>query len=57
MLPFTFMTLKKIIIDSNKYTSDIELEVVGKEQILENFIKDNNKNIEYNKQKHIMIVK
>ena len=57
MLPFTFMTLKKIIIDSNKYTSDIELEVVGKEQILENFIKDNNKNLEYNKQKHIMIVK
>jgi hypothetical protein len=57
MLPFTFMTLKKIIIDSNKYTSDIELVVVGKEQILENLIKDKNKNMEYNKQKHIMIVK
>ena len=57
MLPFTFMTLKKIIIDSNKYTSDIELEVIGKEKILENLIKDKNKNMEYNKQKHIMIVK
>lgn len=57
MLPFTFMTLKKIIIDSNKYIADIELEVVGKEEILEYKIKDKNKNIEYNKQKHIMVVK
>lgn len=57
MLPFTFMKLKKIIIDSNKYTSDIELEVVGKEEILENKIKNKSKNIEYNKQKGIMTVK
>jgi hypothetical protein len=57
MLPFTFMILKKVIIDSNKYTSDIELQVVGKEQILEYLIKDKSKNIEYNKQKHIMAVK
>ena len=57
MLPFTFMKLTKIIIDSNKYTSDIELEVVGREEILEYQLKDKSKNLEYDKPKSIMIVK
>ena len=60
ILPFTFLNLKKIEIDSNKYLADIELEVIGKNEILENQIKDNNNNnkvIEYDDKQHIMILK
>lgn len=59
ILPFTFLNLKKIEIDSNKYTADIELEIIGKNDILESQIKnDNNKKIlEFDEKNHIMILK
>jgi len=58
ILPFTFLNLKKIEIDSNKYLADIELEVIGKKEILESQIKnDDKKVIEYDDKNHIMILK
>ena len=35
LLPFTFMKVNKVIIDSDKLISDIELEVIGKKKSLE----------------------
>ena len=58
ILPFTFLCLQKIEIDSNKYLADIELEIIGKNEIFENQIKDNNnKVLEYDDKKHIMFLK
>ena len=56
LLPFTFLTLKNIEIDSDKYTADIELEIIGKKEILEYKIKES-KIIEYDKDEKIMIAK
>ena len=58
ILPFTFLNLKKIEINSTKYLADIEIEIVGKNEIFENQIKNNNnKIIEYDDKKHIMFLK
>ena len=58
ILPFTFFNLKKIEIDSNNYLADIELEIIGKNEILESQIKNNDKKVlEYDVKKHIMILK
>ena len=58
ILPFTFYTLKKIEIDSDKYLADIELEIIGKDEILENQIKNDDKKVlDYDKKNHIMILK
>ena len=35
LLPFTFMKVNKVIIDSDKLIADIELEVIGKKKALE----------------------
>ena len=56
LLPFTFLKLEKITIDSKNLIADIELEVIGKEVILENDIKEL-KSIEYDEKKNIMISK
>ena len=56
LLPFTFLKLKNIKIDSKKFNVDIDLEIVGKLEILETYIKDG-KTIQYNEEEHIMIVK
>jgi hypothetical protein len=58
ILPFTFLYLKKIEIDSNKYLADIELEIIGKNEIFESQIKENNnKVLEFDDKKHIMFLK
>ena len=41
ILPFTFFKVKKITTDSLKLICDIELEIIGKKEILENKIGDN----------------
>ena len=56
LLPFTFLILRKINIDSKNYTVDIDLEIVGKLEILETYIKDG-KIIQYNEKEHIMFAK
>ena len=57
LLPFTFLYLKKINIDSNQFIADIELEIIGKKEILENEIKDPNKSLEYNDKDKIIEIK
>ena len=56
LLPFTFLELKKVNIDSNKFTADIELDIIGKKEILENKIKES-KTVEHNKKNKIMVIK
>jgi hypothetical protein len=52
ILPFTFLQLKKIMIDSNNYLANIELEIVGKNEILESQIKtDDKKVLEFDEKK------
>ena len=55
LLPFTFLILKNIKIDSKNFTVDIDLEIVGKLEILETYMKDG-KTIQYNEKNHIMFV-
>ena len=58
LLPFTFSHLKKITIDSNNYLADIELDIIGKNEILESQIKNDDKKVlEYDEKNHIMILK
>ena len=58
ILPFTFLQLKKITIDSNNYLADIELEIVGKKEILESQIKSNDKKVlEFDEKKNIIFLK
>ena len=58
ILPFTFLHLKKISIDSNNYLADIELDIIGKNEILESQIKNDDKKVlEYDEENHIMILK
>jgi hypothetical protein len=56
VLPFTFYILDNIIIDCNKFISEIDLKIIGKKEILENKIKDS-KEIEYDKLLNIMKIK
>ena len=56
LLPFTFLKLYKIQIDSNKYIADIELEIIGKKEILEYKIKEN-KEILFDKKENIIYTK
>ena len=56
ILPFTFMKLDTIKIDSNKLIADLELKVIGKEEILEDKIRGC-KEIFYDKGRHIMFAK
>ena len=56
ILPFTFMKLDTIKIDSNKLIADLELKVIGKEEILEDKIRSS-KEIFYDKGRHIMFAK
>jgi len=56
LLPFTFLKLNKFIIDSDKFTADLELEIIGKKVIFENIIKESGKMI-YDSDLNIMIVK
>ena len=53
LLPFTFLQLKKIAIDSNQFTADMELSIIGKKEILENKIKESH-NIYFDKENNIM---
>ena len=53
LLPFTFLKLSKINIDSDNYIADIDLEVIGKREILENKIKES-KLIDYDKNSNVM---
>ena len=56
LIPFTFLYLKEIDIDSKKLIADIHFEIIGKSEILEFQIK-NGKSIGYDKNKNIMIAK
>ena len=56
LLPFTFLELKSINIDSSKFIADIELDIIGKKDIFENKIKDGKK-VEFNPKKKIMFIK
>ena len=56
LLPFTFLKLKNIIIDSNKLIADIELEIVGKKEILEYKLKDK-KELQFDDKANIMFIK
>ena len=56
LLPFTFLELTAIEIDSNKYTANVELEIIGKKEILEYKIKES-KTIEFDKNQIIMFSK
>ncbi len=56
LLPFTFLHLKKITIDSIKLIADIHLQIIGKEEILEYQIKQG-KSIEFDKDKNILFAK
>ena len=53
VLPFTFYHLKDIIINNEKYTCDICLQIIGKNEILEEKIKMG-KSIKYNNEEDIM---
>jgi len=54
--PFSFYFVKDVKIDIEKYTADIELETIGKTEILEEQLKFG-KVIEYNPNQNIMQVK
>ena len=56
VLPFTFFAIKKIKIEEKKMNADIDLEIIGKQQILEEEIK-NGKKLVFDEGKHIMTVK
>ena len=56
LIPFTFMNLSKIQIDSNKFIANIELEIIGKKEILEYKIKEN-KEILFDKLENIIYTK
>ena len=56
ILPFTFLILKKITINSKNLTADLELEVIGKTEILEEKIKES-KTIDFDRNNQIMIPK
>ena len=51
--PFSFYYVRNVRIDLTNYSADIELETIGKHEILEEKIKIG-KNIEYNKKEKIM---
>jgi hypothetical protein len=58
ILPFTFLYLKKITIDSNSYLADIELDIIGKNESLESQIKNDDKKVlDFDKENHIMFLK
>ena len=54
--PFSFYYVRNVAIDTINHTADIELETIGKYEILEEEIK-NGKEIEFNKKEKIMQVK
>ena len=54
LLPFTFLIIKKITIDSKNLFADIHLEIVGKEETLEYQLQAG-KTIKWNKEQHIMV--
>ena len=54
--PFSFYQLNNVNINLSNYTADIYLETIGKTEILEEQLK-NNQNISYNKSKNIMEIK
>ena len=56
LLPFTFLKLKSIKIDSSKYIADFELDIIGKRDILEYELKKS-KTIQYDKKQNIMVAK
>ena len=56
LLPFTFLYLKSININSNNYIVDIDLEIIGKTEELEKKIKKGSI-IEYDKVNHAMFTK
>ena len=56
ILPFSFFLVKDVQINTKDYTAKINLETIGKTEILENKIKIGNE-IEYNKNKKIMEIK
>ena len=56
VLPFTFYKLDNIIIDCDKFISEIDLKIIGKKEILEKKIKDS-KEIGYDKELNIMKIK
>ena len=56
LLPFTFLKITKVKIDSSKFIADIDFSIVGKLNILENDIR-NGKNLEFDEQNHLMIIK
>ena len=56
LLPFTFLKLENIAIDYKALTADLELEVIGKMDILEKDIKKG-KSIEFDEENVIMISK
>ena len=56
LLPFTFLKITKVKIDSIKFIADIDLSIVGKLNILENDIRKG-KNLEYDDQNHLMVIK
>ncbi len=55
LLPFTFLKIKKITIDSNNFIADIELVIIGKKEILEYKIKESH-TIVFDKKQVIMDV-
>ena len=56
LLPFTFLKLKSIKIDSSNYIADLELDILGKKEILENKIKES-KTIEFDSTQNIVFSK
>lgn len=56
LLPFTFLKITKVKIDSSKFIADIDFSIVGKLNILENDIR-NGKNLDYDLENHLMIIK
>lgn len=55
-LPFTFYSVEKVDINCEKYTCDIELNVIGKKEILENKIKEPKKAIDINQENVLSIM-
>ena len=56
LLPFTFLKVTNVKIDSSKFIADIDFSIVGKLDILENEIR-NGKNLEYDPENHLMVIK
>ena len=56
LLPFTFLYINNISINSEKFNVDIDLEIIGKSKELEPEIKEN-RVIEYDEKQHIMFAK